>query len=108
MDNDNIIVMSAGSEEGLTIDKFKVFEDINIQITLIPDVGSETLWLKKMRMIHNALKLDIELFNANDFIMKIYNEDFTLEKGEDIADYLIQKKLGLDYIIGESYILKSK
>lgn len=108
LNDNNIIVMSAGSEEGLTIDKFKVFEDLQLEITLIADVGAEALWLKKIKTIHDKLKIDIELFSANDFIMKIYNENFTLEKGEDIADYLIQKRLGLDYIIGESYILKSK
>jgi hypothetical protein len=35
-----------------------------------------------------------------------FNDDFTLESGEDIADYLIYKKLGIEYITGESFITK--
>jgi hypothetical protein len=56
-----------------------------------------------MNYIKSNLKLDIELFDPNQYIIMNFNDDFTLEKGEDIGDYLIYKKLGVEYIIEESY-----
>jgi hypothetical protein len=104
--DDNIIVLATGGIEGLTIEKFRVFEELQKEITIIPDAGAENDWKRKMNMIKFNLKLDMELFDANQFIMQIFNDDFALEKGEDIADYLIYKKLGIEYITGESYITK--
>ena len=103
LNDNNIIVMSAGSQEGLTLDKFKVFEDLQVEITLIPDVGAQDKWKRKMNYIKSNLKLDIELYDPNQYIIMNFNDDFTLEKGEDIGDYLIYKKLGVEYITEESY-----
>jgi hypothetical protein len=106
MGDNNIIVMATGGQQDLTLDRFKVFEDRAVEITLIPDVGAQSDWKRKMKIIRLNLKLDIELYDPNQFIIMNFNDDFTLESGEDIADYLIQKRLGLEYITGESYITK--
>ena len=106
MDDNNIIVMATGGQQDLILDRFKVFEDRAVEITLIPDVGAQSDWKRKMEIIRFNLKLDIELYDPNQFIIMNFNDDFTLESGEDIADYLIYKKLGIEYITGESYITK--
>lgn len=101
LDDDNIIIMATGGLEGLTVDKFSVFEDMQKEITIIPDVGAEDDWKRKIDRIKFNLKLDMDIFDVNQFIMLIFNDDFKLENGEDIADYLIYKRLGIEYITDE-------
>jgi hypothetical protein len=95
-----VLVLAAGSLQGLKPSKFACFQGGNAEILLLPDVGdrAEKLWEKKTKEIRDKYNLNISLIPTPDFIKSCFKTDFEMQEGQDIADYLIAKQLGAAWI----------
>jgi hypothetical protein len=100
MGNKNIVVLATGGIHNLTVEKFRVFQGLNKDITLIADVGAENQWRKNSELINEKLGLNTSVCESRKFIeiaMKA-SKYFKLQDGQDVADYLTYMKFGYGYV----------
>jgi hypothetical protein len=101
----NDIIMAAGTQQGLTADKFKVFQNRNLLITLIPDVGSYSRngntkgWYEIGEELAKELNLNIRTILPDNFIKYYFKQEYHLGYGDDIADYILDTKRWIDSFV---------